>query len=110
MRTLSHLGLSRGTILRMRFRYPLHGASSVLLARPIRWRSDDHGVNGHVLTAKGRAASGPRSISPRRVDDWTFGHSAVAALCRHHLKYGLEPFEVRDFAPDFAQLLRQRFD
>jgi hypothetical protein len=52
-----------------------------------------------------------RSISPWRVDDWTFGHSALAALCRHHLKHGLELFELRDFAPDFAQLLRpQRFD
>ena len=40
----------------------------------------------------------------------SFGHSAVATLCRHHLKHDLELFKVRDFAPDFAQLLRQRFD
>ena len=52
----------------------------------------------------------PRSISPRGVDDWTFGHSAFATLCRHHLKHNVELFKVRDFAPDFAQLLRQRFD
>jgi hypothetical protein len=38
------------------------------------------------------------------------GHSGLAALCRHYLKPALEFFEVRDFAPDFARLLRQRFD
>jgi hypothetical protein len=47
-------------------------------------------VSGHVLTAKGRAASGPEVHSPRGVDDWTFGHSAFATLCRHHLKHDLE--------------------
>jgi hypothetical protein len=40
----------------------------------------------------------------------SFGHSAVATLCRHHRKHDLKLFKVRDFAPDFAQLLRQRFD
>jgi hypothetical protein len=40
----------------------------------------------------------------------TFGHSAFATLWRHHLKHDLELLKVRDFAPDFAQLLRQRFD
>jgi hypothetical protein len=92
----------------MRCRYPLHGISSVLVARPIRWRSDDHGESGHVLTDKGRAASGPEVHFARGVDDWTFGH-LPSTLCRHHLKHDLELFKVRDFAPDFAQLLRQRY-
>jgi hypothetical protein len=40
------------------------------------------------------------------------GHSDTqfAKLCRHHLKHDLELSKIRDFAPDFAQLLRQRFD
>ncbi len=61
------------SILRMRRRYPLHGASSVLLARPIRWRSDDHGVSGHVLTAKGRGPEVHFAPARRRLD--------IRALC-----------------------------
>jgi hypothetical protein len=61
------------SILRMRRRYSLHGASSVLLARPIRWRSDDHGVSGHVLTAKGRGPEVHFAPARRRLD--------IRALC-----------------------------